>query len=705
MRRRFRLLAPPAALLLLLAPASKLAAQPPDQDAAEADADEDEPIEETPAVDAQGIPSGYRKFEIVDVTTGMRDDTFWTIEVGADGTIYVGTMEGRSYISKDQGTTWSESWVLPEMKSLYAFVGQTMLLGKVRSDNATRAAVLPVRTTLQSLFGAPSSGVGIGAGLPGLDRPVAPASGLRWTPADPLPGEVSHQSVVAALDPGVVLGAALSVRAPRLSILLGVRGRPVPNVSLQRLLLDRAQRITEVRRVVPDPKNPAHIFAATWYGLYQSYDSGMSWVRTYAGLTPADRGVFDIVFDPTDPKRIYMGTQRGLYISDNNGDGWKRSTVVPEIVVKKIAIDPKDPNRIYVAGTGGVFRTADRFHTVQLAYFSGIPRWNDVFWISIDPNDPETAYLGTGAGLVKTVKLSTSTVRDWQFLKPLRLENLVTQWVYTCSKHKGHLYTGTRADLTTINYGANGPDSYILESWDAGENWRVLASLRTAGDLRWFMVDPRDPDEVWVAFSRSLNRIRRLPDDAKATPVALGKPVFPGDPNLTEVLEAALDYHKLGVGPYQQLIDKLRTGNWVPSRLNVQFTYGRIRGGATQDDIQFADDRYRIGATFREWRIMGFATWRLPDIWYEHKSVTMQRVRELTMNDEVRNRIYTVIERNYGELQRLKARSYAARKTRTKRDLYTRAVERVRMEQLEAMVDLTSGGFLTKWKKKRQQER
>jgi hypothetical protein len=701
MRRRFRLLAPLAALMLL--PASRLVAQPPDDDEDEADADADQPIEEAPVLDAEGIPSGFRKFEIVDVTTGMRDDTFWTIEVGTDGTIYVGTMEGRSYISKDEGTTWSESWVLPEMKSLYAFPGQTMLLGKVRSDGAHRGLPCEYQPsgTINVLSHGSSGADRIGGGfpMPG-DTPVStltPPLPLSVPPC--LADHVAAEAAGASGNLGVTLGAALSARAPRLSILLSTRGRPVPNISLQRLLLDRAQRITEVRRIIPDPKNSKHLFAATWYGLYQSYDGGVSWVRTYPGQTPADRGVFDVVFDPTDPKRVYMGTQRGLFISDNNGDGWKKSTIVPEIIVKKIALDPKDPKRIYVAGTGGVFRSSDRLQSVSLAYFSGIPRWNDVFWISIDPNDPDTAYLGTGAGLVKTEKLSTSTVRDWQFLKPMRLENLVTQWVFTCSKHKGHLYTGTRADLATINYGANGPESYILESWDAGKNWRVLASLRTAGDLRWFTLDPRDPDEPWVAFSRSMHHIRRLPDNATAKPVVQGKLVFPGDPTLGEVLDAALEYHKLGVSQYQHMIDKLRFGNWLPTRFNVFFTWYRMRGGDVLDDFQFADDRYRAAYRLGEWRVMGIATWRLPDIWYEHKAVTMQRVRELTMNDELRNRIYTVVERNYGELQRLKARAYAARKTHAKRDLYTRAVERTRMEQLEAMLDLTSGGFLTRWKK------
>ena len=59
---------------------------------------------------------------------------------------------------------------------------------------------------------------------------------------------------------------------------------------------------------------------------------------------------------------------------------------------------------------------------------------------------------------------------------------------------------------------------------------------------------------------------------------------------------------------------------------------------------------------------------------------------------------YPIDRRNYGELQRLKARQRAATGDR---DLYTRAVERARMEQLEVMVDLTSGGFLSKTKRKR----
>ena len=53
-----------------------------------------------------------------------------------------------------------------------------------------------------------------------------------------------------------------------------------------------------------------------------------------------------------------------------------------------------------------------------------------------------------------------------------------------CSKHPGHLYMMTRADLWQINYAANGPESYLLETWDDGKTWRVLSGNRTVFDMR-----------------------------------------------------------------------------------------------------------------------------------------------------------------------------------------------------------------------------
>jgi hypothetical protein len=719
---------------LVLATSMQLSAlaQPDDEEepAAAEDEEEDEgeeEDEEEAEVDEDGIPRGYRRVELLDITTGMRDDHFASIEVAPDGRVMVGTFEGRSYISRDEGITWDESWVLPESKGFFGFTGQYMFLGKVRSDHTHRASVpnlapgwgsagmqyglaasrwlsvggfhsLP--TEQPPVFRRGGSAGGLSTDLPTNYQPTT--AGLGSISANP--GAISPLSVTAgaaAGDPGVTLGAALSSRAPRLSLLLLARGRPTAIISLQRLLISIALRLTDVRKIVPDPADPKHLMAATWYGLYQSYDGGVSWVRTFAGMTLAERGVYDIVFDPRDPKRVYLASSRGVFISDNSGDGWKKVTAAPEMLTKKIAIDPTNSNNVYVAGLGAMWRSSDRLKSMSISYYSALPRWNDVIWIAIDPNDVDTAYLGTGAGIVKTTNLRQSTARDWQFLKPARLEGLVNPVVATCSKHPGHIYTMTRADLVTINYGSHGPEALLLESWDGGQNWRVLASLRTAGDIRWFTLDPRDPDQVWIAFSRALVRVKRVPDTTPSEPVEDTGPALPGELSIGELLEATQRYHKLDIETYQWNLDKLRYGNWLPSVFNLTFAAGRERTGAVHDDFQFAEDRYRALRPTSEWRIMAFGTWRLPDIWYEPKTITMQRVRELMMNDEIRNRLRLNIQRNYGELLRLKVRQMYG----GERDLYTRAVEQVRMEQLEAIVDLASGGYLSRYKKKRARER
>src|SRR5678809_474443 len=131
-------------------------------------------------------------------------------------------------------------------------------------------------------------------------------------------------------------------------------------------------------------------------GLYQSYDGGVSWLSTFVGQTIVERLIIELIFDPKVGQRVYMGSQRGLFISDDSGNIWAKSTTVPEIFVKKIAFDPRDSKKIYIAGTGGVYRSDNRGRLFQLSFFSAIPRWNDVMWITIDPNNPEKAYLGTG---------------------------------------------------------------------------------------------------------------------------------------------------------------------------------------------------------------------------------------------------------------------------------------------------------------------
>src|SRR5690606_28851102 len=233
------------------------------------------------AIDDEGTPPpGFARVELIDLTTGMRDDSFASIELNRDGTIYVGTFEGRSYISKDQGLTWSESWVLPETKPFFGYPGQYMFLGKLRGDNPHWASNLPLQAPgwgsagmrwgmqahtgslppaadQEPIFGRGGSAGGLSSDLPTSYQPTTAGLGrIGANPGSisPLAGEATR----AAGSAGVELGAALSARAPRLSLLLAARGRPIANISLQRLLLGVALRLTEVRKIIPDPADPDH---------------------------------------------------------------------------------------------------------------------------------------------------------------------------------------------------------------------------------------------------------------------------------------------------------------------------------------------------------------------------------------------------------------------------------------------------------------
>jgi hypothetical protein len=261
----------------------------------------------------------------------------------------------------------------------------------------------------------------------------------------------------------------------------------------------------------------------------------------------------------------------------------------------------------------------------------------------------------------------------------------------------------TRADLPKINYASNGPESTMLETWDYGKSWRVLTGNRTAGDIRFFSLDPRDNDTVWVALSRALVKIQRSESPPKKKLRKLLSrqrlqltPVLPDDPSLSQVMLATLQHTRVGIDTMTEGLDRLRSRKWLPDRINVGVRHDTYRIGRQMQDILYPGDKILQVNGYVEWVAMAWATWKLPDIAYRQDSAAMARYRVLSMNDHVRSRMIHGVHRNYGELQRLKAQQAHG----GDRELYTRVMERVRIDYLEAVVDLLSGGYLTRWKKK-----
>ena len=680
-----------AALAVLLVVALPTAAAQPDDDFEE---DEDD------APDLGPPP----EVEIIDVTKGMRTDVPLTATLAPDDTLYIGTLQGRIYKSKNH-RDWDELTVLPQVKALYGFPGQLLLLGHLRDDSGKRA--LPLN--LVPGFGIVPNGMGLLHGamlhtygsIDGGAIGGGPAAPLHLTRDQPgvhqngdSSGVLAPQSQEALAGGGLVAGAGLSARAPRLSILQQSLRRPVATVNKQTYLISRL-RTTNVQRIAIDPKDSNHLFAATRYGLYESRDAGLSWVRIFPGITAAETNCVEIYDDPHRQDRIYLGTGKGMYVSEDNGLSFSKHGFVPETQINKVAVDPEDPRYIYVATLAGTYRSTDGGESFSLAFFSSLRLQNQNFWVDIDQKDPERVYLGTADGVFTTDRGRTVGPTDWTLLAALRTLNLFMPTVKSCASRPGMIYAQSSANLPVNLYHGNSPEGYLLVSYDYGKSWEVAVSNRSFGTIGWFEVDPKNCHRLWVLFSNAILEVRpKAEGGAVARRRGDEVPRDPDLPTMSEVLLAALSHWGIELENYAKDLKKIESARWLPVRLNATGAWHRWQVGATTDDFQFAEDRYLSRQEYREWRVMAFASWDFHGMFFDQRSVPLLRERVRHMNDEMRRRAMSTVFRHYRELVDLRTRRKARIGGRT---LEQQASDRVLEDQHFAVVDVATGGFLSRW--------
>jgi photosystem II stability/assembly factor-like uncharacterized protein len=636
-----------------------------------------EPADATEADEAQvppgGIPEGFERVELTDLTYTMRDDTYNAITYDPrDSRIaYVGTHQGRVYKTTDRGRTWTESTVIPEQRPLWAAPGTSVFLGAVRVSGGDVAS----------------------ASLTGVhDSPLAftylPSQLRRFTSGtvfDPLVGE----SAAAAGGGRAQLGIGLSERSPRLQLLTATRGRPAPSTNRASYVAGRAARGTAIVNIAADPTDRRLLFAATVNGLYKSDNGGDSWARTFAGLTSGERMALRIAIRPGEPKLMILGTASGAYTSSDRGENWVKNGTVGG-AVNDVAFD-LDPKFVYLATNGGALRSIDGGQTFDRIYYSTFPAENDVRSISIDPFDAQTVYIGTNRGAYVTHKARTATGNDWIALEGVQSVEAIPI-IATCSKHEGHLYAAVTVNLHTINYGASPPESAVIESWDGGLTWRQLFTGHSDGAIQTMALDPSDPDQLMVAWTTAVHRLERRADRSTAAVEEFERP--PG-PTLGELVFAALRYHGLDLEQYTDTISRGILSTVIPKRLTVVGALRQWQAGGVQDDVQFSADRFRQIYDGREWEVMAFASWDLPERIYSPAAQPMMRQRVAHVNDELRHQITNTVRRAYSELMRIRATLAS-----TQLDLKTRVFYRLRADQLEAVIDLASGGYLARWQKK-----
>ncbi len=267
-------------------------------------------------------------------------------------------------------------------------------------------------------------------------------------------------------------------------------------------------------------------------GIWRSDDLGRTWTPIFDDQPTQSIGALAVA--PSDPNTIYAGSGEGLhrpdlsvgngmYKSSDAGRTWTHIGLDDAQQIANIAVDPRDANRVFAAVNGhpygpnamrGIYRTTDGGRSWQRVLFKDENTGaND---IEIDPSDPNTIYAGlwqarlgpsednnefegTGGGLFK----STDGGNTWRQLKNGLPSNLTQIDVAVAPSNPKRLY-GVAGTTEPSEY-MTGKGMGFFRSDDGGETWTRITEdprpmmLIGGGDLPVPMVDPKNPDVVYVA--------------------------------------------------------------------------------------------------------------------------------------------------------------------------------------------------------------
>ncbi len=255
-----------------------------------------------------------------------------------------------------------------------------------------------------------------------------------------------------------------------------------------------------------------HLFAGTsGQGLWISHDGGKTWA-TVDDLT--DDYVSSLFFDPE--LGIFASGSREVFRSTDNGYTW---TSLPDL--KRVFAFARASNgALYAAMTGRVAKSRDGNHWEFVG--EGLRVQDRIFDLAIAPDDPNRVYVAAADGVYRS--RDGGTTWTWRSegggTLPLLGYADVNALIWD---RAGRLLAGTRAGIyrrtsdawmrdeqspsySILSFAAAGDEKTfyagatigLLKSDDGGETWRDVPSELTGRGITGIVVDPRQPDHLYV---------------------------------------------------------------------------------------------------------------------------------------------------------------------------------------------------------------
>ncbi len=210
--------------------------------------------------------------------------------------------------------------------------------------------------------------------------------------------------------------------------------------------------------------------------LYKTTDGGKTWNKIHNGFPEGKLGRIGVGLAPSNSKIIYAVVEsekdedKGLYRSDDGGANWKHlnndfALTVRPFYFSRIVVDPKDPEVITKAGLFGAISKDGGKTFKQMGSMHA-----DIHDIWFDIEDPTRTYVATDGGLYRSLN---------KFVTLERIENLPISQFYHVSMDNQEpykIYGGLQDNGSWVGPSASpgGIEARNWESVGAGDGFRVF---------------------------------------------------------------------------------------------------------------------------------------------------------------------------------------------------------------------------------------
>lgn len=286
--------------------------------------------------------------------------------------------------------------------------------------------------------------------------------------------------------------------------------------------------------IVPDVERSNRLYATTNNTaggggfLFVSDDGGHTWNTSMRNLVPNQDVPVTLLQDKQNPNLIYLGSNWGIFRSVDRGASWTKIVVKPPAKAKvtykkvgkkrvavKVPAPPVDPKMIPALGEkiNALAHTADGKNGIYAATESGLYRtynidagweriWQQtvvspdpklgliterVFVVTVSPANPSQLWIGTSRSGLLT---SNDAGLTWRTVSDIPL-NAPVSAIEIPAARPDYIYVGTTATL------------YL--SRDGGQKWSRRGGNLPLGHFASIIVNPRKPDEVFVASALENN--------------------------------------------------------------------------------------------------------------------------------------------------------------------------------------------------------